>query len=125
MAKILVVEDSSLMKVYLRRCLENHHHEVEDWTPMSAMEVADKITSVAPDLVITDYLMEGCNGATIARLVQKTNPKIPVIGITANRDDDIAANMNKFNVRRILYKPVEVETLIEAVNAVLHEIGKA
>lgn len=47
MAKILVVEDSTLMKVYLKRCLETHGYEVEDWTPMSAMEIPDKIMSTA------------------------------------------------------------------------------
>ena len=124
MAKILVVEDSSLMKVLLRRCLEKQGHEVEDWTPLSAMEVPDKITSMNPDVVITDYQMAGCNGASLARMVQKTNPKIPIICVTATRDEDIVANLSKFNVRRILYKPIDTATLAEVMNSVLAETDK-
>lgn len=124
MAKILVIEDSTLMKVYLRRCLETIGYEVEDWTPMSAMEVPDKITSAAPDLIITDYQMAGCNGATVARMVQKTNSKIPVIGVTASRDEDIVANLNKFNVKRVLYKPITAEVLAENVKSALEEAAK-
>jgi DNA-binding NarL/FixJ family response regulator len=124
MAKILVIEDSTLMKVYLRRCLENQGHAVEDWTPLSAMEVPDRITASNPDVVITDYQMAGCNGATVARMVQKTNPKIPVIGLTANRDADIVANLTKFNVRKVLFKPIESEVLGEAVRAVLEDAAQ-
>ncbi len=124
MAKILVVEDSSLMKVYLRRCLEIHGHDVEDWTPMSAMEVPDKITNSLPDLIVTDYQMAGCNGATLARMVQKTSPKTPVICVTSNRDEDIAAHLNKFNVRHILYKPVNSDALAKAVESALEEAEK-
>lgn len=122
MAKILVIEDSALMRLYLRRCLEAHGFEVEDWMPMSAMEVPEKIASSAPDLVITDYLMAGCNGATVARMVQKANPKIPVIGLTASRDEDVTANLAKVNVKRILHKPIEAEALAEAVTGALAEI---
>jgi len=125
MAKILVIEDSTLMKVYLRRCLETHGHEVEDWTPLSAMEVPERITASNPDLVLTDYQMAGCNGATVARMVQKTNPKLPVIGLTANRDEDIVANLRKFNVRRVLFKPVDAGALGEAVRVVLEEAAQA
>ena len=119
MAKILVIEDSALMKVYLRRCLENHGYEVEDWTPLSAMEIPDKITDSTPDLIITDYLMAGCNGATVARMAQRTKPDLPVICLTSSRDEDILANLAKCRVARTLYKPIEAEDLAEAVKTVL------
>jgi DNA-binding NarL/FixJ family response regulator len=124
MAKILVIEDSNLMKLYLRRCLENHGFEVEDWTPLSAMEVPDKITSSAPDLVLTDYQMAGCNGATVARMVQKANPKVPVIGLTADRSEEIVTNLKKFNVKQILYKPVDPEALAKAVKEELEQAAQ-
>lgn len=124
MAKVLVIEDSTLMKAYLRRCLENHGYEVEDWTPLSAMEVPDKLAAAKPDLIITDYQMPGCNGATIARMVMKSAPGTPVIGVTANRDEDIIANLKKVNVAQILYKPIQAEILTEAVRKALEEAAK-
>lgn len=119
MARILVIEDSALMKVYLRRCLESRGFEVEDWTPLSAMEIPDKITASAPDLIVTDYQMAGCNGATVARMALKTRPELPVICLTSDRSEDIGATLAKFRVRRVLFKPIEAEALAEAVGEVL------
>ena len=124
MARILVIEDSTLMKVYLRRCLETQGFEVEDWTPLSAMEVPDKVASTAPDLIITDYVMAGCNGATVARMAQKAAPNVPVICLTSSREEDVAANLNKFKVKQVLFKPVTAEDLAAAVKSVLAEAGK-
>ncbi|HWQ11021.1 MAG TPA: response regulator [Holophaga sp.] len=123
MAKILVIEDSALMKVYLRRCLETQGFEVEDWTPLSAMEIPGKLEESKPDLIITDYLMAGCNGATVARMALKADPVPPVICLTSSRDEDVVANLNKFKVKQVLYKPVTAEEIAAAVKPLLANSG--
>jgi CheY-like chemotaxis protein len=119
MAKILVIDDSSLMRRILRQHLEQGGFEVEDWLPLSAMEIQDRIKSSAPDLVLSDYQMPGVNGLTVAKMVQKANPAIPVLILTAIRDPDVDATMEKFGVRRILHKPINAESLLLAVREVL------
>lgn len=57
-------------------------------------------------------------------MVLKTSPKTPVICVTAHRDEAIAANLNKVNVRHILYKPIDSESLANAVQAALAEAEK-
>jgi DNA-binding NarL/FixJ family response regulator len=57
-------------------------------------------------------------------MVQKASPKVPVICVTTHRDAVIIANLNKFNARRIPYRPIDAETLLEAVNSLLQEEGK-
>jgi two-component system nitrogen regulation response regulator GlnG len=118
MAKVLVIDDSQVMRLYIRRVLEGRH-AVEEWLPPSAMEIAEKIQESAPDLVLTDYLMPGCSGATVARMVLKARPGLPVIVITSNRDEDVAATLRKFQVAEILHKPVTPETLLAAVDRAL------
>jgi len=115
MAKVLVIDDSRVMCLYLRRVLERQQYAVEEWLPPSAMEIGDYILATAPDLVLTDYQMPGCNGATVARMVMKAKPGLPVIVITANRDEDVAATLRKFQVVDILHKPVGADTLLAAV----------
>jgi DNA-binding NtrC family response regulator len=114
MAKVLVIDDSRVMCLYLRRVLEPHY-SIEEWLPPSAMEIGEHILKSAPDLVLTDYQMPGCSGATVARMVLKAKPGLPVIVITANRDEDVAATLRKFQVADILHKPVTAETLLAAV----------
>ena len=118
MAKVLVIDDSRLMCRYLRRVLEGPH-VVEEWLPPSAMEVGPHILESAPDVVLTDYQMPGCNGATVARMVMKTRPELPVIVITSSRDEEVEATLRKFKVAEILHKPVGPEAILASVQRAL------
>jgi DNA-binding NtrC family response regulator len=118
MAKVLVIDDSRVMCLYLRRILEARF-AVEEWMPPSAMEIGEYILASAPDLVLTDYQMPGCSGATVARMVMKAKPGLPVIVLTSNRDEDVAATLKKFQVKEILFKPVTPEVLLAALDRAL------
>jgi DNA-binding NtrC family response regulator len=119
MAKILVIDDSAMMRLYLRRCLEKAGFEVEDWLPLSAMEIGERLEAMGPDLILTDYQMAGCNGVTVARMARKSNPKMPIIVITAFRNLEIESSLERFGVRTILDKPVSAELLVQAVKDAL------
>ena len=121
MAKVMVIDDSEVMRRYLRKVL-GETHEVEEWMPASAMEIAEHVGASAPDLVITDYQMPGCSGATIARMILKSRPGLPVIVVTAIRDDEVAVTLRKFQVVEILYKPVSREVLLAAVAKALQPL---
>ncbi len=108
MAKVLVIEDSRLMCRYLRRVLADQY-AIDEWQPPSAMEIGRYILESAPDVVITDYQMPGCNGATVARMIMKARPGLPVIVITVNRDEEVAETLRKFQVVDILHKPVAAD----------------
>lgn len=115
MAKVLVIDDSRVMCLYLRRVLQGHY-TMEEWIPPSAMEIGDYIRESAPDLVLTDYQMPGCNGATVARMVMKARPGLPVVVLTANRDADVAVQLKKFQVAEILHKPASAEAILAALD---------
>jgi CheY-like chemotaxis protein len=118
MAKVLVIDDSRVMRLYLRRVLEGTY-ALEEWIPPSAMEIVDYIQTSAPDLVLTDYQMPGCNGATVARMVLKARPGLPVVVLTANRDEDVATQLRKFKVAEILHKPASPEEILAALGKAL------
>ena len=123
MPKVLLIDDSQMMRVYLRRCLEKGGFEVEEWVPLSAMEIPDKVTDSAPDLLLTDYSMTGCNGSTVARMAQKTNPDLPIIVLTAFMNEDMESNLVRLGVKRVLTKPITSQDLLKAVQEVMAEVG--
>lgn len=119
MARILVIDDSELMRDVLRRNLEAAGFEVETWLPLSAFEVVERLGASRPDVVLCDYQMPGVNGLSVAKMALKADPKPPVVILTAFRDPEIEANLRKFGVVRILYKPIRAEELAKAMHDVL------
>jgi len=119
MAKVLVIDDVQMMRFYLRRCLEKGGYEVEDWMPLSAMEIPERIKASAPDLILTDYSMAGCNGATVARMAKKANPELPVVVLSAFMTEDMESGLLKAGVRRVLTKPITPQALVLAVQETL------
>ena len=119
MAKILVIDDSQMMRLYLKRCLEQAGFLVEAWLPLSAMEIAARIQESSPDLVLTVFQMPGCNGSTVARMVFKAVPGIPLLVLTAFRDAEMEAGLAKFGVKEILAKPIQADRLVASVRRAL------
>ena len=79
MARIVVMDDSKIMRRILSQFVEHGGHEVQAWEPMSAMEISERVAQVQPDLLITDFQMPGANGSTVARMARKANPKLRII----------------------------------------------
>ena len=119
MTKIMVIDDSAMMRLYLRRCLEKAGYEVDDWLPLSAMEVPDRIEASAPDAIVTDYQMTGCNGVSVVRMAQKANPRLPVLVLTAFKEEGMESNLGRLGVKQILDKPISAEDLVRAVQEAL------
>lgn len=117
--KVLVIDDSKMMRLYLHRCLEKDGYEVEEWVPLSPMEVPDYVKASAPDLILCDYQMPGCNGASLARMLQEADLKVPVLMITSFRDEQMEASLHKFGVRQVLSKPIGANALYWAVKNAL------
>ena len=119
MIKILVIDDSLLMRKVARDHLESAGFDVEDCLPETLGDLIDRLKEAAPDLVLSDFNMPHLDGTAVARTVRRTDPKIPVLILTANRDVARDAILQTIGVRRILHKPISGPDLVEAVSQVL------
>lgn len=122
MQKILVIEDSSLMQDYMERRLEKAGFDVEIWLPNSAMDIPKKLHEFMPDLVITDYQMPNCNGATVIRMVTKANPDLPILVLTAFHDKDLENELTRLGAKRVLFKPLEGDLMISIIKETLSKV---
>jgi DNA-binding NarL/FixJ family response regulator len=59
--------------------------------------------------------MPGCNGATVARMTFKVAPEIPLLVLTAFKDEEMESTLRRFGVKEILTKPIEPEALVQSV----------
>ena len=119
MLKILVIDDSLLMRKVARDHLESAGFDVEDCLPESLGDLVDRLKEAAPNLVLSDFNMPHLDGTAVARTVRRTDPKIPVLILTANRDVARDAILQTIGVRRILHKPISGPDLVDVVSQVL------
>jgi two-component system chemotaxis response regulator CheY len=112
MARIVVVDDSKLMRNLLRHILEQAGYEVDTWEDVTAGEVVERIGTSQPDLVLTDYQMPGCNGLTVAKMARKAKPGIPVVVLTSSHDPTVLEALKRQEVTCILHKPLQEQALL-------------
>ena len=76
---VLVVEDDDLVRRVAARTLRNHGYQVvEAASPSEGLALAERQAGVI-DCVLTDLVMPGIGGATLAGQVQQMRPQIGVV----------------------------------------------
>lgn len=120
MARVLLIEDSAVDAKAVRTILEGLGHEVV-WAagPRQSMEFLFPAGRL--DLVISDILMPDLDGLSLIHHLQASHPDLPFIAITASPELVLDTTALSFGVRKVLRKPIDVETLQAAVAEALAE----
>jgi len=113
-ARILLVDDDSLIASSTKALLEAIGHKVLDVASAeSAIDVIEQDQDI--DLVITDYAMPGMTGLELASYIGRFRPKLPVLLVTGFADLPSGAAPN---VAR-LSKPYRQAQLEEQLSSLL------
>jgi response regulator NasT len=110
--RILIAEDESLIRMGLRRILEEAGYLV--------VAAPDGPTAVklarqtGPDLAILDIMMPGQNGLEVAQQIYAHRP-LPIVILTAYGDRDLVGQATALPVMAYLIKPVKEQELLATV----------
>ncbi len=118
MARVLLIEDSSLDAKVVRSLLEAMGHEVI-WAPGPRQSMEFLFPKGRLDLVISDILMPDLDGLSLIHHLQASHPQLPFIAITASPELVLDATAQSFGVRKVLRKPINLDTLKAAVEEAL------
>lgn len=123
MARIAVVDDSKLARVFAVAALQKHGHEVFEIEPDSLDAVLKALIEWKPDLMILDYAMPGFQGPSLVRAcVERPElSEMKVMMLTAFHDEAVAARMRKLGVGTILHKPIRHEDLARSIDSMLQD----
>ncbi len=117
--KVLVIDESKLIREYLSRKLEDLGFEVT--AVQSGFEGSLKLRGGAPDLIIMDSLLTRVSATQL--LEQKLeNPnfrEVPVILMAAGLTRERILELARFRIRKFLAKPLKVDSLLNAVSEIL------
>jgi FixJ family two-component response regulator len=116
--RITVVDDDASVRESMSSLLRSVGHAVREFG--SADELVASAALEETDCVITDVRMPGMSGLELQRRLMVTHPQLPVILMTAHAsDDEVRLRALKDGAMAYLSKPLDEETLLGAVEAVL------
>jgi two-component system, NarL family, invasion response regulator UvrY len=119
--RILVVDDKSAVRHYLRAILEQQSSWQVCGEARTGGEALSRVQEAPPpDVVLLDFQMPDLNGLDVAREMARLWPKIPILMITVHLNKQLAVAAKAVGIRGVCAKS-DVGSIVEAVQALLHE----
>lgn len=121
MARIAIVDDSRLARVFAAGALRAKGHEVVEIEPDSLFAVLKVLRDDPVDLLVMDLLMPDCPGESLVRACREDAAlqHLPVLLLSAHRDDEALMRMQQQGISGFLLKPLEPAALVEKVTEAL------
>ncbi len=120
MAKLLIVDDSTMLRDMLNYALnEGGYTDVTE--AVDGVDGLNKAKSTIYDLIITDVNMPNMDGLTLISELRKipTYTNRPILVLTTERSDEMKAKGKAAGATGWIVKPFVPEQLLKAVNIVL------
>jgi len=117
MPRIAIVDDSRLIRAFASAALRAKGHEAVEVEPTSLPEVLRVLRESPVDLLMVDFLMPECPGESLVRAVREDEilQDLPILVVSAHRDDTALLNVQQLGISGFLLKPVDASTLVAKV----------
>ena len=118
--KILVVDDSKVMREMIVACLRGLDH-VEFTQAASGLEAIERLSLASFDLVLLDLNMPDIGGFEVVEFVrgQDTLRSLPIIVVTTRGDDGSRERALQAGASRFMTKPFEPAEIVAEVRSLL------
>ena len=119
MSKILVVDDSSLIRQCVAKLLEHAGHTAQ--TAANGKEAWAMLYAGVPDLIVLDLMMPQMDGLTFLRLLRHNHfwNETPVIVLTGHADEEhMLDQAREMGVSDVIFKGTS------AIESLLNRVGE-
>ena len=119
--RILIVDDSPLVRLRLRDLLQKHVNWTVCGESPNGLDALKKVKELRPDLIVMDFLMPGMNGVQAAKEISKLVPDVPIFMLTMHMSRQLEDEARRAGIQGAIAK-THVSQVIEGLEAVLrHE----
>ncbi len=118
MAKVLICDDATFMRMTIREILEGVGHEIvgEASSPEEAIDLYSKLN---PDLVTMDLLMRTSGIEAVRGIIDlDPNAKIVVVSVLSEQEGEVVEAV-RAGAQGIVMKPIKREILLTEIDRVL------
>jgi len=120
--RIMVVDDSRLVRVQLGDVLEGTDYEIAAYC-RSGEDAIARYDEVKPDLVTMDIIMQGMDGLDATELILKEHPDARIVMISSLAYDDTFERAKAIGARGFVDKPFHQEQLLRVFEQALGSGG--
>lgn len=117
--KVIVVEDSKIIRLGYKDTLERRGFDVETFD--SAKSALGRINFGWPGIIISDVIMPGMDGISMMKRIKQIDSDLPVILITGQGDIPTAVQAIRDGAYDFLEKPFSGEVLMEVVHRAMEK----
>ena len=123
MARIAVVDDSRMARIFASAVLAKAGHEVVAVEPKDLAGVQAELRRLQPDLLVLDHNMPAFLGPSLVRACFEDDllSNLKVVMLTAHHDEKVQRRMEQLGVHALIYKPISPQTLVDTVARVLKQ----
>lgn len=118
--RIMIVDDSRVVELQMKRMLEDTDYEVVSYCQDGETAIA-QYGEVLPDLVTMDIIMPGMDGLETARAILEEHPKAKIIMVSSLAYDDTIDEAKSIGTKTFIYKPLDKGQLLSALEEALNE----
>lgn len=121
--RLLVVDDSSLIRLQLKRMLQEVTTiEVEE--AKNGIEALEKHRTFKPHIIILDYIIPAPDGLGVLKILTKIDPKVKIIMFTTlGNQKFIYKTCIECGAYAILGKPMIRENMLTTIRSIQYAIG--
>jgi two-component system chemotaxis response regulator CheY len=123
MAKILIVDDSTVMRKNLYSIFTKNGHEVVG-EAVDGKQALLLYSELKPDLVTMDITMPKMNGVDAVTHIMNKNKNAKIIMISALNQKQMVFEALKSGAKHYIIKPIEASKLLGIINEVLKDTEK-
>ena len=116
---VLLIDDEHIIRHTVSRFLVKHNYRV-----VVASDAAEGMRRFLENrseiqLVITDLMMPGENGASLSRTLREIAPALPILVMSGMHDDERKSQLDELGIADVLAKPFSPSQVLAAVRKIL------
>ena len=120
MKKILLVDDSSFMRMMLKDILKAKYEIIGEAN--NGQEAIEMYKKLKPDLMTIDMIMPALNGIEAVKEIIKSDPKARIVMVSAMGQEILVEEAIQSGAKAFIVKPFQADKVLETVEKVLKEV---
>jgi len=116
--RILIVDDSPLVRQRLRDLLQQHPHWEVCGEAANGQDAITRARELSPDIIVLDFLMPGMNGMQAAREIGRLIPDVPILMFTTYLSRQLVEEARNVGIRGAVAKS-DARYVIDGLEALL------